>query len=68
VNARGENTVIGEGTIDIAGVFRTLHESRFGGLVVLEFEGDFDNMPKRLAGMRASLDTMRRLIDSTDRP
>jgi hypothetical protein len=40
----------------------TSRESGFKGLVVLEYEGDFDNMPKRLAGMRASLANMHRFI------
>jgi sugar phosphate isomerase/epimerase len=63
VDAKGENVVVGEGTIDMRGVFRALRESRFNGLVVLEYEGDFDNMEKRLAGMRASLANMHRLIE-----
>ena len=64
VDGKGENTIVGEGTIDIAGVFRALRESAFKGLVVLEYEGDLDNMPKRLAGMRRSLDYMRPLLNA----
>jgi inosose dehydratase len=60
VDAKGENTVVGEGTIDISGVFRAMRDVGFKGLVVLEYEGDFDNMPKRLAGMRKSLEAIRR--------
>ena len=67
VDARGENMIVGEGTIDVRGVFAAMRDSRFDGLVVLEYEGDFDNMEKRLAGMRASLTTMRRLIEGTSR-
>lgn len=67
VDAKGENTVVGEGTIDIPGVFRALRESGFKGLVVLEYEGDFDNMEKRLAGMRKSLEYMRPLINAAAR-
>jgi inosose dehydratase len=62
VDAKGENAILGEGTIDVPGVFAALRDSRFKGLVVLEYEGDFDDMPKRLAGMRASLANMQRLI------
>jgi sugar phosphate isomerase/epimerase len=62
VDAKGENAVVGEGTIDVPGVFRAMRESGFKGLVVLEYEGDFDNMPKRLAGMRKSLQTIRRIL------
>jgi hypothetical protein len=36
--------------------------SRAIGLAVLECEGDLDDMTARLAGMRRSLDVMRRLI------
>jgi inosose dehydratase len=62
VDSAGGNTVVGEGTIDMPGVFAALRESRFKGLLVLEYEGDFDNMEKRLDGMRKSLTAMRRLI------
>jgi inosose dehydratase len=64
VDAAGGNMVVGEGTIDLPGVFAALRESRFNGLLVLEYEGDFDNMEKRLDGMRKSLTAMRRLIDA----
>lgn len=67
VDAKGENTVVGEGTIDMPGVFAALRESRFDGLLVLEYEGDFDNMEKRLAGMRTSLANMHRLIQAASR-
>lgn len=59
VDAKGGNTVLGEGTIDLAGVFGAMRDSGFHGLAVLEYEGDFDNLQKRLAGMRASLANMR---------
>jgi len=62
VDAAGENTVLGQGTIDLPGVFAALRDTRFTGLVVLEYEGDFDNMDARLAGMRKSLQVMQRLI------
>lgn len=64
VDAKGENAIIGKGTIDIPGVFRALRASGFKGLVVLEYEGDFDNMARRLAGMRESLAAMRQAIKS----
>jgi sugar phosphate isomerase/epimerase len=64
VDASGENAVVGKGTIDMPGVFAALAEIRFDGLMVLEYEGDFDNMPKRMDGMRRSLDAMRTLIGS----
>jgi len=67
VDGRGENVVVGEGTIDMPGVFRALRESRFEGLLVLEYEGDFDNMEKRLAGMRRSLANMQRFIEGAQR-
>jgi inosose dehydratase len=67
VDARGENRVLGEGTIDLAGVCKALVESKFNGLLVLEYEGDFDNMEKRLAGIRASLGNLRRLIERAPR-
>jgi inosose dehydratase len=67
VDAKGENMIVGEGTIDMPGVFAALRESRFKGLVVLEYEGDFDNMEKRLAGMRTSLANMYRFIDAAGR-
>jgi inosose dehydratase len=63
VDAKGENTVLGEGTLDLPGVFSAMRDSGFTGVVVLEYEGDFDNMEKRLTGMRASLVTLHRLID-----
>jgi sugar phosphate isomerase/epimerase len=53
---------VGEGTIDIPGVFRAMRESGFKGLVVLEYEGDFDDMSRRLAGMRRSLENIRPLV------
>jgi sugar phosphate isomerase/epimerase len=62
VDKQGENAILGEGTIDLPGVFNALKESRFAGLLVLEYEGDFDNMAKRLAGIRASLEVLKRLI------
>ncbi len=62
VTPDGENAVLGEGTIDLPGVFKALKESGFSGLVVLEYEGDFDNMEKRLAGMRKSLVVLDQLI------
>ena len=67
VDAKGENMVVGEGTLDMTGVFRALRESRFNGLVVLEYEGDFDNMQKRLAGMKQSLANMHKFIDAAQR-
>jgi inosose dehydratase len=67
VDAKGANTIVGEGTIDMSGVFGALRDSGFGGLVVLEYEGDFDNTERRLAGMRASLASMQRLIDAAKR-
>lgn len=67
VDAKGENMVVGEGTIAMPDVFRALRESAFDGLVVLEYEGDMDNMSKRLAGMRTSLANMHRLIEAVDR-
>jgi inosose dehydratase len=67
VNAAGDNTVLGEGTIDVPGVFATLAEIRFSGLAVLEYEGDIDNMTARLAGMRKSLAVMHRLIAANAR-
>jgi inosose dehydratase len=62
VDAKGGNTVVGAGTIDEPGVFAALRDTGFEGLVVLEYEGDFDNMDARLAGMRKSLEAMHRLI------
>ena len=62
VDAAGENMVVGEGLIDMPGVFRALAETKFGGLMVLEYEGDFDDMQARLAGMRKSLANMHRFI------
>jgi sugar phosphate isomerase/epimerase len=62
VDAKGENTVLGDGTIDLPGVFAAMRDAEFRGLVVLEYEGDFDNMEKRMAGMRASLANMQRLL------
>jgi sugar phosphate isomerase/epimerase len=64
VDSAGENVVVGEGTIDMPGVFAALAETGFDGLMVLEYEGDFDNMTKRMHGMRRSLDAMRKLIAS----
>ena len=64
IDAKGQNTVVGEGTIDVPGVFRALRASGFNGLVVLEYEGDFDDMEKRLEGMRASLSNMHRMIEA----
>jgi sugar phosphate isomerase/epimerase len=68
VDSKGQNVVVGEGTIDMPGVIGALRDSGFGGLVALEYEGDFDNMDKRLAGMRTSLANMHRLIDAAGRP
>jgi inosose dehydratase len=68
VDVKGENVVVGEGTIDMTGVFRAMRDSPFDGLVVLEYEGDFDNMAKRLEAMRTSLAHMRRLIEAAGRP
>ena len=62
VDASGENRIVGQGTIDMPGVFAALAQTRFDGLLVLEYEGDFDNMPKRLDGMRQSLAVMDKLI------
>jgi inosose dehydratase len=67
VDGAGENVVVGTGTIDMAGVFAALAETRFDGLLVLEYEGDFDNMPKRLEGMRQSLVAMGRFIAAAPR-
>jgi inosose dehydratase len=62
VDASGGNVVVGEGTIDMPGVFAALADTGFTGLLVLEYEGDFDNMNRRLAGMRKSLATIDRLM------
>lgn len=62
VDAAGENVVLGEGTIDLPGVFAALADLHFTGLVVLEYEGDFDDMAARLEGMRQSLVVMRKMI------
>lgn len=64
VDTAGENVVVGQGTIDMPGVFAALAETRFDGLLVLEYEGDFDNMTRRLEGMRRSLSAMEKLIAS----
>lgn len=63
VDAAGENIAVGEGTIDMEGVFRALRDVRFDGLLVLEYEGDLDDMGRRLAGMKRSLEAMRRYLD-----
>lgn len=68
VDADGENAVLGEGTIDLPGVFAALAGVKFDGLVVLEYEGDFDDMAKRLDGMRRSVEVMERLIAGAAAP
>ena len=68
VDSAGGNTVLGEGTIDLPGVFAALAETKFDGLLVLEYEGDFDDMKARLEGMRRSLEVMRRLITASASP
>ena len=65
VDAAGENTIVGRGTIDEPGVFAALRDVKFQGLMVLEYEGDMDNMNARLAGMKKSLEVMHGLIAST---
>jgi inosose dehydratase len=67
VDATGENRIVGQGTIDMPEVFGALAETKFDGLLVLEYEGDFDNMSKRLDGMRQSLVAMANLITKTGR-
>jgi inosose dehydratase len=67
VDGAGENVVVGTGTIDMPGVFAALAETRFDGLLVLEYEGDFDNMSRRLEGMRQSLAAMDRFIAAAPR-
>jgi sugar phosphate isomerase/epimerase len=62
VDASGGNLVVGQGTIDMPGVFAALAETGFDGLLVLEYEGDFDNMTRRLDGMRQSLAAIDRLL------
>jgi len=64
INATGDNVVVGQGTIDIPGVFAALKATGFDGLLVLEYEGDFDDMPRRLDGMRESLVAIRKLMDA----
>lgn len=61
VDAAGENVVVGEGAIDMPAVFQALAETKFDGLLVLEYEGDFDDMDRRLSGMRKSLANVHRL-------
>jgi len=68
VDSAGGNTVLGEGTIDLPGVFAALAETKFDGLLVLEYEGDFDDMKARLEGMRRSLEVMRKLITASASP
>jgi inosose dehydratase len=65
VDAAGENTIVGRGTIDEAGVFAALRDVKFQGLMVLEYEGDMDNMNARLSGMTKSLEVMHGLITSS---
>ncbi len=67
VDAKGENTVLGDGTIDLPGVFAAMRDAGFRGLVVLEYEGDFDNMEKRLAGIRTSLRNLQPLIEGASK-
>jgi inosose dehydratase len=62
VTSTGGNIIVGQGTIDMPGVFAALKEARFDGLLVLEYEGDFDNMARRLEGMRQSLVAIERLL------
>ena len=62
VDRAGGNVAVGDGSIDIPGVFRALDDVGFDGLLVLEYEGDLDDMGARLAGMRRSLAAMRRQI------
>lgn len=62
IDSAGENAVLGDGTIDLPAVFAALVDVKFDGLLVLEYEGDFDDMTKRLDGMRRSLVVMERLI------
>jgi inosose dehydratase len=64
VDPAGENVVVGEGTIDMPGVFAALAETGFDGLMVLEYEGDFDDMTRRMDGMRRSLAAMSKIIAS----
>jgi sugar phosphate isomerase/epimerase len=62
VDAKGENAVLGQGTIDLPGVFRAIADVKFDGLLVLEYEGEYDNWTAQHAGMVKSLDVMRALI------
>jgi sugar phosphate isomerase/epimerase len=62
VTASGDNIVVGKGTIDMPAVFAALKETRFDGLLVLEYEGDFDDMEKRMRGMEDSLRAIERFL------
>ena len=62
VTAAGDNIVVGKGTIDIPAVFAALRETGFDGLLVLEYEGDFDDMEKRMRGMEESLRAIERFL------
>jgi inosose dehydratase len=64
VDASGENRIVGQGTIDMPAVFAALAQTRFDGLLALEYEGDFADMRKRLDGMRQSLAAMDKLISA----
>lgn len=67
VDRGGKNTIVGEGTIDLPAVFAALAGTRFGGLLLLEYEADWEPIPQRLDGMRKSLEHMHRLIAAARR-
>jgi inosose dehydratase len=62
VTADGSNITVGKGVIDMPGVFAALRETGFGGLLVLEYEGDFDDMTRRMQGMQDSLRAIETLL------
>jgi inosose dehydratase len=62
VTTAGDNITVGKGIIDIPGVFAALREVGFDGLLVLEYEGDFDDMTRRMQGMQDSLRAIETML------
>lgn len=57
-----QNTVVGAGRIDLPAVVSALRKIRFKGLLALEYDGDWDNLGKRMEAMQQSLRNLSRLL------
>jgi len=62
VTADGSHTLLGDGVIDLPGVFGELREAGFDGLVTLEYGGAPESIDARIDDLQANLNRLRKWV------